>query len=45
MCHNPKKNCQQQITFSRKQFQLEAAGYKNTRKKLFEGSQTAWSEY
>ena len=23
MCHNPKKNCQKQVTFTPKQFQLE----------------------
>ena len=33
MCHNPKCKCQKQITFSPKQFQLEAADFKNTMKK------------
>ena len=45
MCHNPKRNCQKQITFSLKQFQLVGAGFKNTMKKIFKGSQTAWSEF
>ena len=42
-CHNPKCKCQKQITFSPNQFQLEGAGFKNTMKKLFKGSQTTWS--
>ena len=44
MCHNPKCKCQKQITFSPNQFQLEGAGFKNTMKKTFEGSQTAWNK-
>ena len=44
MCHNPKCNCEKQITFSPKQFQLEGAGFKIQRKKNFKGSQTAWSK-
>ena len=45
MCHNSKRNCQKQITFSPKQFQLEGAGFKNTMKKIFKGSQTAWNRF
>ena len=45
MCHNPKCKCQKQITFSPKQFQLERAGFKNTIKKIFKGSQTAWNKF
>ena len=45
MCHNPKCKCQKQITFSPNQFQLEGAGFKNTKKKIFKGSQTAWSQF
>ena len=44
-CHNPKCKCQKQITFSPNQFQLEGAGFKNTMKKLFKGSQSAWSRF
>ena len=33
MCHNPNCNCQNQITFSPRQFQLEGNGFKNTIKK------------
>ena len=44
-CHNPKRKCQKQITFSPNQFQLEGAGFKNTMKKLFKGSQTAWNKF
>ena len=45
MCHNPKCKCQKQITFSPKQFQLGGAGFKNTMKKIFKGSQTAWNKF
>ena len=45
MCHNPKCNCQKQITFSPKQFQLEGAGFKNPMKKMFKVSQTAWKNF
>ena len=45
MCHNPKCKCQKQITFSPNQFQLEGAGFKNTMKKIFKGSQTAWNKF
>ena len=45
MCHNPKCKCQKQITFSPNQFQLEGAGFKNTMKKIFKGSQTARNKF
>ena len=45
MCHNPKCNCQKQITFSLKQFQLEVNGFKYTMKKIFKESQTAWRKF
>ena len=45
MCHDPKCKCQKQITFSPNQFQLEDAGFKNTMKKIFKGSQSAWNKY
>ena len=32
-------------TFSPNHFQLEGAGFKNTRKKIFKGSQTAWNKF
>ena len=44
-CHDPKCKCQKQITFSPKQFQLEAAGFKNTMKKIFEGSEKMWNKF
>ena len=44
-CHNPKFECQKQITFSPNQFQLEGNGFKNTMKKIFKGSQTAWKKF
>ena len=45
MRHSPKCKCQKQITFSPNQFQLEGAGFKNTMKKIFKGSQTAWKKF
>ena len=45
MCHNPKCKCQKQITFTPNQFQLEGGGFKNTMKKIFKGSQTAWNKF
>ena len=45
MCHNPKCKCQKQITFSPNKFQLEGTGFKNTIKKIFKGSQTAWNKF
>ena len=33
MSHNPKCNCQKQITFTPKQIQLEGAGFKITMEK------------
>ena len=45
MCLNPKCKCQKQITFSPNQFQLEGAGFENTMKKIFKGSQTAWNNF
>ena len=44
-CHNPKCKSQKQITLSPNQFQLGGAGFKNTMKKLFKGSQTAWNKF
>ena len=44
-CHDPKCKCQKMITFSPNQFQLEGAGFKNTMKKIFKGSQTAWNKF
>ena len=44
-CHNPKCKCQKHIAFSPNQFQLEDAGCKNTMKKIFKGSQTAWNKF
>ena len=45
ICLNPKCKCQKQITFNPNQFQLEGAGFKNTMKKIFRGSQTAWNKF
>ena len=40
-CSNPNCNCQKRITFPTKQFQLEGAGFKDTMKKTFKGTETA----
>ena len=45
MFHNPECECQQQIIFTPNQFQLEGNGFKNTMKKIFKGSQTAWNKF
>ena len=41
MCHNPKCNCQKQITSTPKQFMLDGNGFKNTMKQIFKVSQSA----
>ena len=43
MCHNPKCNCQKQITFTPTQFQLEGASIKSKIQKFFRGTQTTWN--
>ena len=45
MCHNSKCNCQKQITFSPRQFQLEGGSIKNKLKSIFKGTQTAWNKF
>ena len=45
MCHNPKCDCQKQITLTPNQFELEGNGFKKTMKKIFKGSQTAWNKF
>ena len=45
MCHNPKCNCQKQITFTPKQFQLEGGSKKSKLQKIFNGTQTAWNRF
>ena len=44
-CPNSKCNCQKVITFTPNQFQLEGNGFKNTIKKIFKGSETAWNKF
>ena len=39
MCHNPKCNCQKQTAFATKRMQLEGAGFKNARRKIFKGTE------
>ena len=41
MCHDPKCKCQKQITFTRRQFQLEGGSIKSKLQKIFKGTQTA----
>ena len=45
MCRNPKCNCQKQITFTPKQFQLEGGSIKSKLQKIFRGTQTAWNNF
>ena len=43
MCHNPKRNCQKQIKFSPRHFQLERGSIKSKLQKNFKGTQTSWN--
>ena len=45
MCHNPKCNCQKQITFTPKQFQLEGGSIRSKIQKNSKGTQTAWNKF
>ena len=45
VCHNPKGNCQKQITFTRNHFQLEGNGLENTMKKIFKGTEKLWNSF
>ena len=45
MCHNPKCNCQKQISFTPKQFQLEGGSIESKPQKIFRGTQTAWNKF
>ena len=40
---NKKCSCQKLIKYTLKQLQIEGNGFKNTMKKIFEASQTAWN--
>ena len=44
MCHNPKCECQKQITFTPKQFQFEGGSIKSKLKSIFEGTKSAWDK-
>ena len=45
MWHTSKRNCQKQITFTLKLFQLEGGSIKTKRQKIFKGTQTAWNKF
>ena len=45
MCHNSKYNCQKQITFTSKQFQLEGGSIKSKLQQSFKGTQTSWKKF
>ena len=45
MCHNPKCNCQKQITFTPKQFQLEGGSIKSKLQNIFRGYRKAWDSF
>ena len=45
MCHNPKCDCQKQITFTPKQFQHEGGSIKSKLQKSFKRTQTAWNKF
>ena len=44
-CHNPRCNCQKQITFTPRQFQMEGGSIRSKLQKIFKGTQTAWNEF
>ena len=44
MCHNPKWNCQKQISFTPKRFHLERSGFKHTIKEIFKGTEKVWNQ-
>ena len=43
--HKTKCNCQKQITFTPRQFQLEGGSIKNKIQKNFKGTQTVWNNF
>ena len=45
MCHNPRCNCQKQITFAPKQYVLEGGSIKSKLQKIFKGTRTAWKKF
>ena len=45
ICPNSKWNCQKQITFTPKQYQLEGNGFKNKLKKMSKGAERAWNNF
>ena len=45
MCHNPKCNCQKQITFTPRQFQIECGSIKSKLKLISKGTQVAWNKF
>ena len=45
LCGREGCKCQKQITFTRRQIQLEGIGFKHTVKRIFKKSQTAWSKF
>ena len=45
MCHNPKRRCQKQITFTSHQYMLEGGSIKSKLQKIFEGMQTACKKF
>ena len=45
MCHNSICNCQKEITFTPKLFQLEGTGFTKSMKKLFKGTERRWNNF
>ena len=45
MCHKPKCNCQKQITFTPRQFQLECGSVKSKLQKIFKWTQTVLDKF
>ena len=45
LCHNAVCKCQKKLTFTPRQFQFEGAGFKNTMKKIIEGTEKKWNSF
>ena len=45
MCPNRICNCQKQITFTPRQFELEVKGLKSKLEETFEGTEKAWDTF
>ena len=45
LCHNPKFECQKQITFTPRHIRLEGSGFKYTLRKSYKGTEKMWNNF